>query len=244
MLRKLLYMGTRGLVKLYSRLMFDLDVLWKEAMPEGAKIVAPNHPTTIDPFLVASLFPGEPRVLIDETLFKVPFGGTLLRLLEQVPVIPGYGRIAYETAKWLLDTGHTVVVFPEGHVSPPEGGLCPLHTGVVRLALETDAPIIPVGIHLDRARVRVLETRVDGEAEVGTWYLRGPYVMTVGEVHRPVGTVDDRPRVRQLTEHLMINLTYLMQESAERAVQKAQRPTFAAGLPKPESGVGKKAALS
>ncbi len=52
---------------------------------------------------------------------------------------------------------------------------------VARLALSTGAPVIPVGIGLDRARIHLIETLVDGAIEVGTWYFGGPYAMTVGE---------------------------------------------------------------
>ena len=216
MLREALFICMRGAIKTYARLMLDLDVVWHETPPPGAKIIAPNHPTTIDPFLVAALFPGEPRVLIEETIFNVPVGGPLLRLLEQVPVIAGHGRIAYETAKWLLAEGQTVVIFPEGHVSPPEGGCMPPHTGVARLAMETGAPVVPLGIHLDRARIHTSETRIDGQAELGTWYLRGPYAMTVGSSLRLTGDVTDHAHVHELSDDLMHKIMHLADEGGRR----------------------------
>ncbi len=216
MLRESLYGMTRLAVRAYARLMFDLDVAHHGELPEGAKIIAPNHPSTNDPFLVALLAPGEPRVLIDETLFKVPVLGTLLHNLHQIPVVAGHGRIAYETAKWMLEMGHTVIIFPEGHVSPVEGGFCSPHTGVARLALETGAPVVPVGIHLDRERLRLVETRVGGRPELGTWYLRGPYGMTAGEPLYLHGDVSDRARVQRLTERLMQRIGRLADESALR----------------------------
>lgn len=216
MLRESLYTLARGAIKTYARLMFDWDVAWHGEPPSGAKIIAPNHPTTIDPFLVAALFPGEPRVLIADVIFKAPVGGTLLRLLEQVPVIPGHGRIAYETARWLLAEGHTVIIFPEGHVSPPEGGFLPPRTGVARLALETGAPVVPLGICLDHARIRRAQSRIDGASELGTWYLRGPYAMTVGESLHMTGEVADYDHVRELSEQLMKQIQLLTAESAFR----------------------------
>lgn len=216
MLQETLTTCVRGIVRIYAWLMYDLDVVWHEEPPEGAKIIAPNHPTTGDPFLVASLFSGEPRVLIEEMLFKVPVGGTLLRLLEQVPVVPGHGRIAYETAKWLLAEGHTVIIFPEGEISPADGGLCTPHTGVARLALETGAPVIPLGIHLDRSRICEVETTIEGKPEIGTWYARGPYTMSVGETLYLEGEVEDRARVRESTGQIMQRIAWLVEESARR----------------------------
>jgi len=216
MLREALYTCVRGAIKTYARLMLDMDVAWHEEPASGAKIIAPNHPTIIDPFLVAAMFPGEPRVLIKETIFNVPVGGTLLRLLEQVPVVSGHGRIAYETTKWLLAEGHTVIVFPEGNISPPEGGFCKPHTGVVRLAMETGAPVVPLGIHLDRSRIHTTEADVGGEPELVTWYSRGPYAMTVGGGLRMTGEVADRTHVRALSEQLMDQIGQLVVESALR----------------------------
>ncbi|MFP4344885.1 MAG: lysophospholipid acyltransferase family protein [Anaerolineales bacterium] len=231
MLQEALYRTMRAVIKIYARLKFDLDVVEHETLPEGPKILAPNHPATSDPFLIALLASGEPRILIDETLFKVPGFGTLLRWMRHVPVIKGHGRLAYETAKWLLATGHTVIVFPEGCVSPIEGGFCPPRTGVVRLALETGVPVIPVGIHIDRQRIRTIETQVAGRGELGLWYFGGPYAMTVGESLRLEGDVKDWAQVRRLTEGLMERIGHLVDESICRVERTALKGKLESGLP-------------
>ncbi len=232
MLREALYTCVRGAIKTYAWLMFDLDVTWHEDSPSGAKIIAPNHPTIIDPFLVAALFPGEPRILIEGAVFNVPVAGILLRLLEQVPVISGHGQIAYETAKWLLAEGHTVVVFPEGNISPLEGGFCKPHTGVVRLALETGAPVVPLGIHLDRSRIHTTETKIDGKPAPVTWYSRGPYTMTVGTGVQLAGEVTDRAHVRALSAQLMDQIKQLAEESALRMQPTTASAVGRVGVPR------------
>ena len=80
--------------------------------------------------------------------------GRYLRAAGHIPVITGNGRAAFEEAKRLLGAGQTVTIFPEGSISPLEGGFYPARTGVARLALSTGAPVIPVGIHLDRERIQ------------------------------------------------------------------------------------------
>ena len=234
MLREALYTCVRGAIKTYARLMLDLDVAWHEEPASGAKIIAPNHPTIIDPFLVAALFPGEPRVLIEEAIFNVPVGGTLLRLMEHVPVVADHGRIAYETAKWLLAEGQTVIIFPEGRLSSPHGGLMPPHTGVARLALESGAPVIPLGIHLDRSRVHTAETKISGKSELAMWYTRGPYAITIGEGLRLTGDVKDRAHVRALSEQLMDQIKQLAAESALRMQPTTAGVLGQAGIPKPD----------
>lgn len=227
MLRDTVFGLMRTLINTYARLKFRMDVQWSTPLPEGGKILAPNHPSTTDPFLVASLVSENPRILIDETLFKVPVLGTALRLMEHVPVIEGHGRIAYETAKWLLKTGHTVVLFPEGRISPLEGGCHPPHTGVVRLALESGVPVVPIGIDLDRSRIKLLETKVQGEDETGIWYLGGPYGVTVGRPLWLRGDVTDRAYVRTLSDRLMCRIAHLADQSARRLAitypQKAKK---------------------
>ncbi len=232
MLRETVFGLMRVLIHSYARLMFRMDVQWNAPLPEGGKILAPNHPSTTDPFLVASLVSENPRILIDETLFKVSVLGTALRLMEHVPVIEGHGRIAYETAKWLLKTGHTVVLFPEGQISPLEGGFRAPHTGVVRLALEAGVPVVPIGIDLDRSRIKMVETRVQGHDEEGIWYLDGPYAMTVGEPLWLRGNVTDRTYVRTLSERLMHRIAHLAGQSARRLA--ITQPTRAKGTPASE----------
>ena len=223
MLNQALYQFGRPVVGLYARLMLNMDVLWHVPFPEGPKIIAPNHPSTTDPFLITLLSPEHTSILINETLFKVPMFGRYLRLAGHVPVVHGNGRVAYEEARRLLGVGRNVVVFPEGAISPLDGGFHKPHTGVARLALSAGAPVIPVGIHLQRERMRLVETMVDGRPEVGTWYLRGPYAVTVGEPMLLGGDIEDREYVRSTTKRIMRHIVWLAQQSVHRLNQKGRR---------------------
>ncbi|MBN1935292.1 MAG: 1-acyl-sn-glycerol-3-phosphate acyltransferase [Anaerolineae bacterium] len=216
MLDEILYHFSRPLIEFAAHLRFDLDVRWHEALPQGAKIIAPNHPTTTDPFLIGMLAADRVHILIEETLFKVPVLGQYLAQTGHVRVVKDNGRTAYEEAKQLLAAGHTLVIFPEGSISPLEGGFCPPRTGVARLALETGAPVVPVGIHLDRSRIRRIETMVDGKTEVGTWYLAGPYAVTGGRALYFQGDVEDREYVRALSQQVMQQIIDLAREGEQR----------------------------
>jgi 1-acyl-sn-glycerol-3-phosphate acyltransferase len=116
----------------------------------------------------------------------------------------------------LLARGQTVTIFPEGALSPLEGGVHRAHTGAARLALMSGAPVIPVGIHLERERIRFVETTVDAKTETARWYPRGPYAMTAGEPLRLTGDVDDRAAVRAASDRIMHCITGLARESAQR----------------------------
>ena len=102
MLSQVFYKLGRPMVNLYAGLMFDMDVTWEEPLPKGPKIIAPNHPSTTDPFLIAGLVAEPTSILIDDRLFKVPVFGRYLHLAGHVPVVDGNGRQAFDAAKRLL----------------------------------------------------------------------------------------------------------------------------------------------
>ncbi|MBN2002747.1 MAG: 1-acyl-sn-glycerol-3-phosphate acyltransferase [Anaerolineae bacterium] len=212
----------RPLVNLGAQTLFKLDVVWRAAMPVGPKIITPNHPSTTDPFLIAMLFSEPVHTLIDERLFKVPLFGRFLHNSGQVPVVRDNGRASYERARQYLEAGQTVAIFPEGAISPLEGGVHAPHTGAARLALSTGAPLIPVGIHLQRERIHLIETRIEGETEIGTWYLRGPYSITIGQPLHLNGSVENREYVREVSKTLMQHIVQLADES-ERRMHTATR---------------------
>jgi 1-acyl-sn-glycerol-3-phosphate acyltransferase len=224
MLDKVLYRSGRRVVDAYTRLMLDMDIVQHAPLPEGPKIIAANHPTTTDPILITILEEDQMSILISETLFKVPVFGRYLRQAGHVPVVAGNGRAAFEAARQLLKEGQTIGIFPEGAISPPDGGFHKAHTGAARLALSTGATVIPVGIHLQRERIRLIETEVDGKIEVGTWYLRGPYTMVVGEPMHFAGDVEDREHVRSVSDQIMRRIIYLAEQGRQR-MKEAQAAT-------------------
>jgi len=211
----------RMAARLYAGTLLKMDVQWHAPLPAGAKIIAANHPTTTDPFLLMGLAPEPISILITEMCFQVPVLGQFLRQAGHVPVIDGKGRTAFDEAAKLLKTGHTVGIFPEGALSPLAGGVCSPHTGVARLALSTGAPIIPVGICLQREHIRFRETTVGGKTEIARFYLQGPYAVTIGEPMRFEGNVEDRQHVRSVSERIMQRIACLACES-ERRMHKSQ----------------------
>jgi 1-acyl-sn-glycerol-3-phosphate acyltransferase len=212
----LAYHTGRGVVDLYARLLLDLDVVWKTPLPEGPVVVTPNHPTTVDPFLLPALLRRRLTILITGMAFDVPLFGHYLRLAGHVPVVDGNGRAAFDAARAHLRSGRGVVLFPEGALSPLGGGLGSPKTGAVRLALETGAPLVPVGIALDPARVRFEPTTAGGTTEVARWYRRGPYAVTVGAPVRLAGDPEDRAGVIADAAWLNARIAELAGESHRR----------------------------
>jgi 1-acyl-sn-glycerol-3-phosphate acyltransferase len=213
---RLMYWFSRPLVIGYSGTMLDLDVFQHQPLPSGGKIIAANHPSTTDPFFVAGMLRQQSFILINNLLFQVPVLGEYLRRSGHIPVEAGQGQRAVDRALDLLRRGKTVIIFPEGDLSPEAGGFQSPRTGVARLALASGAPVIPVGIHLERSRIHAVQSTVRGQTEVGRWYLRGPYHMTVGRAVRYTGNIGDHPRVRSVASAVMHQIIEMARESEFR----------------------------
>lgn len=116
---------------------------------EGPAVIACNHVSYLDPLTNgdAVVRSGRrPRFLAKQELFRIPVVGTALRGAGQIPVARGAAdRTPLDRAKAALHAGEVVVLYPEGTVTKREDML-PMEgkTGVVRLALETNAPIVPM----------------------------------------------------------------------------------------------------
>lgn len=213
---KILYGASVPMIKAFSGTMLDMDVDRKISLPEGAKIIAPNHPSMIDPFIMASILGQRSYILITDVMFHVPIMGAYLRRLGHIPVAVGRGQFAIDCALEHLQAGHTVMIFPEGANSPRNGGFVKERTGVARLAIASGAPVIPTGIFLQRDRLQTLKSVVSGKTEYSYWYLRGPYAITIGAPIRFNGDVEDHDYVKEMAHEVMLKIMHLAAESQQR----------------------------
>lgn len=223
MIRGILYSAGRLLIALYARLFMELDILWQAPLPAGPKLIVANHPSFTDPFAISLLSTRPMAILITSLAFLVPILGFYLKRSRHIPVTPGAGRPAFDEALQRLKAGETVALFIEGQISPTEGGFCPPRTGAVRLALSAGVPIIPVGIHIARERLHVIEAKVKGETYTEQWYMRGPFRMVVGEPMRLEGDVEDHAHVKAESQRVMQRIIDLAHEGKRRLQENAQR---------------------
>lgn len=117
----------------------------------GGFIVASNHYSEVDPFMLAHFLVDHgrpPFFLAKSSLFSVPVLGPALRNLEQVPVHRATSRAgdALDAARAALAEGKCVAIMPEGTLTR-DPDLWPMRAkpGVGRLALTSGAPVVPVG---------------------------------------------------------------------------------------------------
>jgi 1-acyl-sn-glycerol-3-phosphate acyltransferase len=208
-----------------------MDIERQVALPAGAKIIAANHPTTTDPFVMMGLTDEPIYILITNMCFRMPVLGRLLQGAGHIPVVVGNGRVAFDAGVELLREGKTVGIFPEGALSPLQGGLCQGHTGVTRLALAGNAPVIPAGIALDPEHIVLTEARGGDQMETARIYLGGRYAVTTGLPVHLEGNLEDRAYVKAATCHIMDAIAGLAQTSALRMRTAAGLPAGTVGAP-------------
>jgi 1-acyl-sn-glycerol-3-phosphate acyltransferase len=184
---------------------FRLDRQGREhARMKGGLIVASNHRSFLDPFVIGALLPWRRQIqfVAKVELFEKRWQGWVLNRLGAFPIRRGQSdETAMLTAAQAVERGGTVVIFPEG-TRIRQGSLARPKRGVGRLALETGAPVLPVAVtgseHVRRGwRIRPRKVR-----------LRAGAPMTFPRTEKPspslAATVTDRiwPNVELQWEYL------------------------------------------
>jgi 1-acyl-sn-glycerol-3-phosphate acyltransferase len=115
----------------------------------GGCILALNHVSHVDPLTAAHItwdYGRRSRYLAKASLFKNRQFGRFLRAAGQIPVDRQAGAGAFEEAVKAVNAGHLIVVYVEGSITKdPAGWPMVGKSGAARIALETGAPVVPVG---------------------------------------------------------------------------------------------------
>lgn len=120
----------------------------QELASERGYIFMANHQSMYDiPALIEGM-PGQVRFMAKKGLFQIPIFGWSLRWGGFIPVDRKdrkSARTTFATALARLESGRSILIFPE-ETRSPDGRLLPLKRGGVVLALKTGFPIVPVAI--------------------------------------------------------------------------------------------------
>jgi len=121
-----------------------------ERVPEGTScIFLANHVSNLDPPILFPALPGQASVMLKKELMRIPLLGTAMRMAKFVPVERGRSREAAQTsvaaATDAIRSGLHFLIFPEGTRSK-DGRLNTFKRGPFYLAMETEAPVVPVAI--------------------------------------------------------------------------------------------------
>ena len=149
----LVYWTVRAVLQPALHLWFRLRRTGREHIPDGGVILASNHRSFLDPFVVGCCLRRPIYFMAKSELFQNRLIAWLLNCLGAFPVRRGQSdEESVQTSLALLERGEAVVIFPEGtrHRSGP---LHEPRRGVGRLALESGAPVVPIAIAgTERAR--------------------------------------------------------------------------------------------
>ena len=137
------------------RFMTGMDVCHRERLPKaGPAIVAANHSSHMDAFMLLSLFPARllhrvrPVAAADYFLANPAISWFSRRIIGIAPIsrTVARGEDVLAPARAALERGEIIIVFPEG-TRGRGGELGPLKAGVARLAEAfPEVPVTPVWI--------------------------------------------------------------------------------------------------
>src|SRR5579884_4424033 len=143
----IVYWLVRGVLQPFFLIYFRMERIGREHLPkDGPVILAANHRSFLDPFVIACMARRPLYYVAKQELFNRRWQAWILAALGAFPVNRGAGDAQMiETAKAILARGESVLIFPEGTRIRP-GSLGRPRRGVGRLALETGAPVVPVAV--------------------------------------------------------------------------------------------------
>lgn len=111
------------------------------ALPQGGAVLAANHHSWWDAYVLPVLLFGQPQG------FGVVMGEARLSEFGFFRELGGISASRPRLALAALKRGETLLIFPEGELRSP-GGLGPLNEGAAWLARKAGVPLVPVAIRV------------------------------------------------------------------------------------------------
>ena len=143
--QRIVHHASRSFVALAERLRL-LRIRWRgtDALRHGPLLVVANHPSLIDTPLLTSCMP-QADFVVSPAWCENPF---LRRAISSAGYLrTDLGARLIRDAAARLRVGRSVVIYPEGSRTPPEG-LRRFHRGAAHIALEAECDLVPVVIRV------------------------------------------------------------------------------------------------
>ena len=155
------YAALHVVVRTLTRVLYRIDV-GGAPLPDGGAVLAANHESVIDPFLLGLVTRRPVRFMTKAELWRFRLVGAVAEMFGGLPVERGRGdRDAFGSFAELLRAGWLIGIFPEGVVRDAPGW----HRGAAKLAMQAGVPLVPVlidgsGKALSRGRIGLPRIRV------------------------------------------------------------------------------------
>jgi 1-acyl-sn-glycerol-3-phosphate acyltransferase len=200
------------------RFLFKVRVEGAEHVPaDGAAILASNHVSFCDSIFLPRVLERRITFVAKAEYFEDPKTAWFFRAVGQIPIQRSGGSAserALASAREVLNGGQLFGIYPEGTRSP-DGRLYRGKTGVARLALQTNTPILPV------AMIGTREAQPIGQVKPNFFM---PITVRIGkpmDFSRFADRLDDPLVLRQITDEVMFELRELSgQEYVDRYAKR------------------------
>jgi 1-acyl-sn-glycerol-3-phosphate acyltransferase len=206
-LKRAAYEALRLTVNIVARLLLGLRVSGTRNLPRsGPVIVVANHLHNLDLIVLSAALARPVLYMAKRELSAQPAFAWLLRdFFDAFPVNRGTpDRAALRHARTLLDEGLVVGILPEGTRSPT-ATLMAGNPGVALVAIQSGAPVLPVGItgteHLP----------FDAKAQRAPWFGRTHVRVVVGQPFRlPPRRPGEKVDLAAATDRIMREIAALL----------------------------------
>lgn len=132
-----------------SKILYPVEIIGKENLPDGAAILICNHFHALDCFFVAHVSHKNTFFLAKSELFKKKFTAKIIRRLGGFPINRATVDLkAVKTSINLLNDGNKIVIFPEG--TRNKTGTDEIQTikgGTAFIAVKAKTPVVPLIIY-------------------------------------------------------------------------------------------------
>jgi 1-acyl-sn-glycerol-3-phosphate acyltransferase len=131
-------------------------VIGRDRVPPAAVVFCSNHESNVDPPILFRVLHPQLHVLYKAELHKFPIMGTVFDVGGYVPIERGNrerAMVSIGRAARSLRAGNSFLIFPEGTRSRT-GDLLPFKKGGFIMAIQAQAPIVPVAVQGGRASMR------------------------------------------------------------------------------------------